>query len=59
MNDNDSNDDIFDYEAHIFFDDAIHYLPNGSSEPNSFVQSFIQVIKDAAMYFLFKSLNLI
>jgi chitin synthase len=41
--------EVFDYEAHIFFDDAISYLPNGSSEPNAFVQQFTDVIKDAVM----------
>ena len=46
---NSVNHDIFDYEAHVFFDDAIINLPNGSSEPNSFVQQLINIIKDAVM----------
>jgi chitin synthase len=46
---NNNHHEVFDYEAHIFFDDAIAYLPTGSSEPNTFVEQFISIIKDAAM----------
>ena len=42
--------DCFDYEAHVFFDDAISYGDNGSSEPNGFVQNFIEVVSEAAIY---------
>ena len=44
------NKDCFDYEAHIFFDDAINYHFNGSSEPNTFVQSLIKIVEEAAMF---------
>lgn len=43
------NSEYLEYEAHIFFDDAISYLPNGSSEPNNFVQNFIKAVEQAAM----------
>lgn len=42
--------DCFDYEAHIFFDDAITHFPNGSSEPNIFVQNFIKAVEEAALF---------
>lgn len=44
------DEDCFNYEAHIFFDDAIKYHFNGSSEPNSFVQSLIRIVEEAAMF---------
>ncbi len=41
--------DYFEYEAHIFFDDAISRAPDGTSEPNQFCKNFIRLIEDAAM----------
>lgn len=41
--------ECFDYEAHIFFDDAISHFPSGTSEPNIFVQNFIKSVEQAAM----------
>ena len=40
--------EFFEYEAHIFFDDAISALPNGS-DLNIFVQGLVSVIEEAAM----------
>lgn len=42
-------EDCFDYEAHIFFDDAIKYHFDERSEPNYFVQSLIKIVEEAAM----------
>ncbi|RNA28824.1 chitin synthase, partial [Brachionus plicatilis] len=47
---NSSKSDCFDYEAHIFFDDAISHFPNGSSEPNHFVQNLIKSVEEAALF---------
>ena len=41
--------DIYTYESHIFFDDAIIYDDNFSSEPNEFVQNLIQIIDEAIL----------
>ncbi|CAF0773385.1 unnamed protein product [Brachionus calyciflorus] len=47
---NGSNSECFDYEAHIFFDDAMSHLPNGSCEPNIFVQNLIKSVEEAALF---------
>jgi hypothetical protein len=42
----------FDYEPHIFFDDAIQYSYDGKasySEPNKFVQNLVAIIDQAIM----------
>jgi hypothetical protein len=41
--------DYFEYEAHVFFDDAISNKPNGYSEPNEFCKNFIRLVQEAAM----------
>lgn len=43
------NSCCFDYEAHIFFDDAISYQLSGDSEPNMFVKNMIRIVEEAAM----------
>jgi chitin synthase len=52
------NGDSFEYEAHIFFDDAITNFPDGSSEPNEYVQNLIQVVSQAACFAHKRSIEL-
>lgn len=47
-NNNSSESDTYECEVHVFFDDAITNLDNGSSEPNDFVKNLILLIDEAA-----------
>ena len=40
--------DYYEYEGHIFFDDAMDENENGEMEPNKFVQILVSVIDQAA-----------
>lgn len=40
--------DYYEYEGHIFFDDAMEENENGEMEPNKFVQILVSVIDQAA-----------
>jgi chitin synthase len=46
----DAMNEFYEYEAHIFFDDAIDLVSDesGQSEPNRFVQNFLSIIEEAA-----------
>ncbi|KAL3836165.1 hypothetical protein ACJMK2_021607 [Sinanodonta woodiana] len=40
--------DYYDYEAHIFFDDAMELNDNEEFVPNQFVKMFVEVVEEAA-----------
>ena len=40
--------DYYEYEGHIFFDDAMDENDNGEMEPNKFVQILVSVMDQAA-----------
>ena len=40
--------DYYEYEGHIFFDDAMEENENGEMEPNKFVQILVSVMDQAA-----------
>ena len=40
--------DYYEYEGHIFFDDAMEENDNGEMEPNKFVQILLSVMDQAA-----------
>ncbi len=40
--------DYYEYEGHIFFDDAMEENENGEMEPNKFVQILLSVMDQAA-----------
>jgi hypothetical protein len=40
--------DYYDYEAHIFFDDAMVHKPNGDVQLNNFVSTIFTIIAEAA-----------
>ncbi|KAK3584473.1 hypothetical protein CHS0354_005276 [Potamilus streckersoni] len=40
--------DYYDYEAHIFFDDAMELNDNEEFVPNKFVKMFVEVVEEAA-----------
>ncbi len=44
--------DFYEYEGHIFFDDAMEEDDNGEMEPNRFVQILVSVMDQAATYVL-------
>lgn len=43
-----NDSELYECEVHVFFDDAITNLDNGSSEPNDFVKNLILLIDEAA-----------
>ena len=43
-----SASDLYECEVHVFFDDAICHMGDGSSEPNDFVRNLILLVDEAA-----------
>ncbi len=45
--------DYYEYEGHIFFDDAMEEDENNEQVPNKFVQQLLGVVDRAATYIFF------